>query len=305
MAGGGGAPRAAAVKPGFTSQEDSLLASITSLAQLLEGQGRSLFQVGFPAYSQSVNYYRTLLGQGGRAAASAAVAPAAEQINQAAGGSQRGILSGYLRGGERDAALAGLEKERFAQVSHLISGVQPGAAQALMTGGLQGALGGVGAEGQGGEFSSTALSSRQNERQYQQTLAEQTRQFNANLAFQKDALSQSLAAGGGAGGANMEAFLADLAERQRQFNVSQQFAESQAKNQGKLQLGMGLGQLLGSTLLSKGGKGAGAGAAAGGAGFLGSLGTAGLLAAPMLLLGGKGGGSSAPSKTYQTIPRKT
>lgn len=120
--GGGGDPG----DPGY----NSAIGSARGIAGLLGTNAQSIWDVGFPAYRKAVDYYSALLS-GNRSMAQAAVSPYAEQIAGAAAGSERAIRDSYLRGGSRDAALAGLEQDKFAEIASLIRGVQPSAAGAL------------------------------------------------------------------------------------------------------------------------------------------------------------------------------
>ena len=91
---------------------------------------------------------RGLLGN--RRMQQAATAPAAANIKDAFTGAQMATDRSMVRGGVRDQALATLSRDSANQTSRLYAGVQPGAANALMSGG-QGMVGaGTGATGAAG-----------------------------------------------------------------------------------------------------------------------------------------------------------
>lgn len=122
--------------------------SLGEMGQLLYGRGRQ-------DLGAASNYYQTLLGRGGRSAMQAMVAPAAENISDVYGGAERGIESGYTRGGSRDLALEETRRQKAGQIARLTQGVQPQAAGMLGSLGLAQTGQGVGAQqGAGGLYSS-------------------------------------------------------------------------------------------------------------------------------------------------------
>ncbi len=116
--------------PGGASDAQAQAAAATGAnfqtGQQLTGQAMPHLQAG-------LGYYRDLLS--GRSRQQAATAPAASNINQAFQGAQANVERGFLRGGEKDKAVADLNRDKVNNISRLYAGVQPAAASALMTGG--------------------------------------------------------------------------------------------------------------------------------------------------------------------------
>lgn len=169
---------------GPSENENQLLGLITQLAQLLQGQGEGLFNIGLPAYAQAVEYYQKLLG-GDRATMQGAVAPSAEMIRDSYQGLTKGVLSGTVRGGGRDQALGEIQRQQGADIAHLISGVQPAAANALMSGGLAGAQTAMQGEAAGGQFYVSALNNLTQGRLTEAGLAQGSKEFAAGLELQE------------------------------------------------------------------------------------------------------------------------
>ena len=115
----------------MSPQEQAAYTSQTNLANQMQGQGAQLFGKAMPALTNTLNYYQTLMGKGGRTAAYAATAPAAENVSSVYGGAANNLLRSGVQGGERDTALADLNREKAGQMSRLVTGVQPMAAQGL------------------------------------------------------------------------------------------------------------------------------------------------------------------------------
>lgn len=255
----GGAPGGA----GLSAEEKQMYDAITKLAQLLSGQSQNLFNVGFPAYTEAINYYRTLLGKGGRAAAQSAVAPSAEGLVQNYAGVKSAIGAGYLRGGAKDYALAEADRAQAGDVAHLVQGVQPTAANALVTGGLSGTQAGQAGEAQSASISGGLLSTQVQNRQFETSLKEQIRQFDISIAQQKELADKARAAG-----LQAAAMQADLARQQlelqrQEFEKQLAFQQQQSVVQQKQfqgQQSTGTGLAIGSmlvTLLLKGKGGSG------------------------------------------------
>lgn len=270
--GGGGARRPPGGQSGLSDQEKEMYAAITALAKLLSGQGESLFNVGFPAYTEAINYYRILLGKGGRSAAQAAVAPSAEGIAQAYEGAKTSVGTGYLRGGAKDAAIADLTRAQSGDTARLVAGVQPGAASALVGAGLAGTQAGQQGEAAGASAYGGLLATQVQDRQFQTTLREQIRQFDVSIATQVDLANKARAAGLEA--AAMQADLArqQLEEQKRQFEAQLAFQQQQARtqqqqysSQQKTGTGLAIGQLLVGLVVGLGTKNPATGAAAAGA----------------------------------------
>lgn len=123
----------------------------TRLANLMSDFAKRQFTLAQPAYTRALGYYNTLLG-GNRAAMGQAVAPEAASISDRYAGAQRGLERSFVRGGERDLAMAELGRSKAADLSSLIRDVRPRAAGAIAElgqSGMRDALGFGGAAGQG------------------------------------------------------------------------------------------------------------------------------------------------------------
>lgn len=92
--------------------------------------GQGLLQMGLPATQNALQYYATLL-RGSRSAMQLATAGPAAQITDVYRGAQRGLEHQGVRGGERQTALAELNRDRAAAVAGLTTGQQGAAASAL------------------------------------------------------------------------------------------------------------------------------------------------------------------------------
>lgn len=92
--------------------------------------GGALNASSLPAFQQSVDYNSKLLG-GNRAMMNQAVAAPAAQITSIYRGAQRGLERSGVRGGERDMAMADLNRERASKLAGLTTGVQGEAANNL------------------------------------------------------------------------------------------------------------------------------------------------------------------------------
>lgn len=139
------------------------------------GLASGLQGVGLPATQQAAGYFSKLAG-GNRATMTQALAPDISNINSVYGGTAR-TLSRFLRGPEKDVAMAGAEQQRAGQIGNLFSTARPTANAALA--GI-----GSGATGQAGGLFGTAVS---------QGIA--SRDLGANITSQ---------AGQGAGGLFMQ-----------------------------------------------------------------------------------------------------
>lgn len=122
--------------------------NLSSLGTGLVGQGQATTAEGLATAGKGTNYYSALLG-GNRALQSQAVAAPRAAITDVYRGAERNLDRGGVRGAAKDVATADLGRQKAGQISSLITGVQPGAAQALTSTGLS--VAGVGGQqtGQG------------------------------------------------------------------------------------------------------------------------------------------------------------
>lgn len=110
--------------------------------------GMNLLQTGQQTQAPATSYYSTLL-RGNRAAQSQAVAAPRAAISDVYGGAEKGLEKSGLRGASRDVAAGELQREKAGKISSLITGVQPGAANALANIGGEQTAQGINFAGQG------------------------------------------------------------------------------------------------------------------------------------------------------------
>lgn len=143
-------------------EEQLALAGAQGAAQGLTQTGQSLLETGMGAQRPALNYFQTLL-QGSRPAMLQAVAAPTAAITDVYRGAERGLERSGVTGAARDVASADLNRQRASQISGLITGVQPGAAQTLA--GLGGQLVGQGAglqQGAGGIYANLLRAGTEN-----------------------------------------------------------------------------------------------------------------------------------------------
>lgn len=121
---------------------------LTSTGRGLVTGGQQTVGQGLQTAGQGSNYFSALLG-GNRALQSQAVAAPRAAITDVYRGAERNLERSGVRGAQRDVASADLGRQRAGQISSLITGVQPGAANALTSTGLSVAGIGQGQTGQG------------------------------------------------------------------------------------------------------------------------------------------------------------
>ena len=117
-------------------EELAALSGASSAASGLTQQGQTLTNTGLPAVQKSLGYYQTLLS-GSRAAMAQATAGTRNALTDTYRGAERGLEHSGIRGGSRDLAAAELNRDRAGKIAGLTTGVQPGAAAALMEGGSE------------------------------------------------------------------------------------------------------------------------------------------------------------------------
>lgn len=164
--------------------------------QNLFGTGTGMVAEGQQTLAQPTGYFQKLLS-GNRATMSQAVSQPRAAISDTYRGAERSLEQGGVRGAARDVAKGELGRNRAGQMSSLITGVQPMAAQALtgigqtQTGQGAGVAGqGVGATGQAGNIFGNLLGPGFENRKY---AAGEGEKFGSNvggLIF--DVLSQSM-----------------------------------------------------------------------------------------------------------------
>lgn len=107
--------------------------------QAMAGQGNLAGQaagMGAPNIGAAANFYQTML-RGSRGAMAQATAGPRAAITDTYRGAARGLERSGLRGAVRDMAVADLGRQQASDVSKLVTGVQPAAADALNSLGQQ------------------------------------------------------------------------------------------------------------------------------------------------------------------------
>jgi hypothetical protein len=174
-----GGKKATASAQKRSPEEAMALGGAQGAGTALAGQGKSQFDLGTSMVNQGqatlagpTSYYQKLLG-GNRALASQAVAAPRGAITDVYRGAERSLEQGGVRGAARDVAKGELGRQRAGQISSLLTGVQPGAAEALtgigqtQTGQGAGVAGqGIGATGQAGNVFAELLGQGAENRQY-------------------------------------------------------------------------------------------------------------------------------------------
>jgi len=148
--------------------QEGLLGEQAGAARQSRTLGTGMVQAGMPATQSALSYYAKLL-QGNRAAMSQATAGANRQITDVYRGAERGLERQGVRGGERQTALAELNRDRAASIAGLTTGQQGNAAGALADiGGQLTQQGMSGISGAASQFGSGAAAYGQNARYYGQ-----------------------------------------------------------------------------------------------------------------------------------------
>lgn len=146
-----------------TPMEQAALASQQGIASGLAGTGQELTksgqettQTGLNTMAPAATYFGSLL-RGNRALQSQAVAGARGGITDTYRGAERSLEKSGVRGASRDVASGELARQKAGQISSLITGVQPNAAQALA--GIGSTQAGIGATQTGQGIGATTSAS--------------------------------------------------------------------------------------------------------------------------------------------------
>lgn len=178
-------------------EELAALQAATGAGQGLMRQGQTLSETGLPAAKNALSYYGTLL-RGDRGAMSLATAGPRAALTDTYRGAERSLEHSGVRGAQKDVASAELSRDRASKISSLITGVQPGAAAALMDGGTNLIGQGNTAMGNAGSLFSGLLGEGYKNRVYGRQEGEKAGKGIGGFLF--DILSGGLGKGGGKGG---------------------------------------------------------------------------------------------------------
>lgn len=191
-------------------EETTALQGGQQSANTLGGMGKNFFTTGNrmitagqKTLEQPTSYYQRLLS-GNRATMSQAVSQPRAAISDVYRGAERGLERGGVRGAARDVATGELSRQRAGQISSLITGVQPGAAQALTDVGQTqtsqgGAIAGMGtgAVSSSGNIFASLLGQGANNRMYARQEGQNAGANYGALIF--DLLSGAMSKRGGSG----------------------------------------------------------------------------------------------------------
>lgn len=120
--------QAAALKR--SPEEAAALTGAQGVAGELKTRGTGQLDLGAATEKPATSYFDTLL-HGNRAAQSQAVAAPTAGVQDVYRGAERNLEQQGVRGAQKQVASAELGRGRASQISSLITGVQPGAAQQL------------------------------------------------------------------------------------------------------------------------------------------------------------------------------
>lgn len=113
-----------------TPEEQVALGQAQQVGGTLKQTGAGLMNAGQTTQAPATDYWDTLL-RGNRARQSQAVAPAVAAAQDVSRGEERNLERSGVRGAARDVAAADIGRRRASQISSLVTGVQPVAAQQL------------------------------------------------------------------------------------------------------------------------------------------------------------------------------
>ena len=173
------------------ASQSGLMDQLKSLSQQQQGESSQLFNLAFPGMQQSENFYSTLAsGDPGKIAA--LLAPASQQITQAATGAKQNIIANAPAGGEKNLALEQVDVNRGAQIGSLASQGYLSSFNALASLGQSGVGLGQGAAG-------TAISSAGEANQIGSNLIQEHMQQKGSTLGMFGTLGQDAASGIGGG----------------------------------------------------------------------------------------------------------
>lgn len=178
-------------------EEQAALRGSQSAAGSLASTGSGLTAAGQATVGPAASYYQTLL-RGSRPAMSVATAGPRAAITDVYRGAERGLERSGVQGAQRDVATADLNRQRASQISSLITGVQPAAADALTGIGQTQTAQGLGATGAAGSIYGQLLGQGAANRQYARGEGEKSGLGIGGLLF--DLISGMTKKGGGGGG---------------------------------------------------------------------------------------------------------
>lgn len=163
-----------------SAEEQTALSGAQGIAGNMSAEGQRLIQQGQNNQSPAANFYRTLL-MGSRGSMNQAVAAPTAAISDVYSGAERNLDRSGVRGAARDVASADLGRQRAGQISGLITGVQPMAAQNLAAIGGQQTSQGVSAQGNAANLYGNLLGEGFRNRVYGNQQADQAGQSTGSL----------------------------------------------------------------------------------------------------------------------------
>jgi hypothetical protein len=140
--------KAAGPRPSVTNAQVANASALSQIAETQAGEGAQLFGTSFPGFQSAEQFYGAL-STGSPAAIATAIAPAAQQISQAASSAKQNILQNAPPGGEKNLALENVDVSQGAQIGNVASQGYLGSFNALASLAGQGISQGTAAAGTG------------------------------------------------------------------------------------------------------------------------------------------------------------
>lgn len=167
-----------------TPQEQAALSAMMGTGAQSLQQGNQLSQMSLPQLASLSKYNQAILG-GNKAAATAAIAPQAQQMAEVQQGARRGLeANSALRGGAKQQALAESSRLNAGQIANLIPQAQQQARGETMQLGLGGQQLAQSAMGQAGQLFGQAQGAEQSNRQFGIGAEQANRQLGGSLTMQ-------------------------------------------------------------------------------------------------------------------------
>jgi hypothetical protein len=163
-------------------EEQASLTGAQGAAGNLASTGASMTETGQATQRPATSYYDTLL-RGNRAQMAQATAAPRAAITDIYRGAERGVERSGVQGAAKDVQTGELNRQRASQLSSLVTGVQPAAAEALTGIGQQQTTTGVGASGTAGSIYSDLLGQGAGNRRYARAEGEKAGQGIGGLLF--------------------------------------------------------------------------------------------------------------------------
>lgn len=163
-------------------EEQTALTGAQGAAGNLATTGAGMTETGQATQRPATSYFDTLL-RGNRASMAQATAAPRAAITDVYRGAERGVERSGVQGAARDVQTGELNRQRASQLSSLVTGVQPAAAEALTGIGQQQTSQGIGATGNAGSIYGGLLPQGAANRQYAREEGEKAGKGIGGLLF--------------------------------------------------------------------------------------------------------------------------